>query len=517
MILRTLNKYLAIKKDTRDLYDSYNKLSKEDNKILMKLTLNPSRNKKELDRWGVEAFGPFNYYQSLKKIHDAGLLYLGRIGNKPPAYLLPREIDAVVTEDLLTEEDEQQNHSDSYYFSLSHFFQEFLLQINYYIQGEGNTTFLDENQDQDTKKALSSIVSEIFCNGTSYVSWMVDNSLDNLLESVFLRFVQKYILDEVDYSNFKNMKSWFYGRPITESHFSGFQEQKVIWERIQSCSVFKECKEELGILELINQHGNIEAIHLQSKEWLLPRYNDPAFLYRACIFSEIIGTGQTMHVTLTEKSVQNGKKHATLNDWSNLTKDLSLVQEDKEALWWLGRRPIIKHGTFIFYEIKVPSLLNQLFKEALKMLSEYDIFKVETGVLISSYKIKEWEEFLDSVNFPLKEYTAEDEIDKEQTVTMKFTAIEVPEEWEQINNLPPINFQLMSYRENMKARLIRQSQALKLPVIYENTNGDKQKVEIKTLSFQGEKSIMKTFNGEEVDLLDVKRLAILDPSKELSK
>ncbi|WP_158235044.1 hypothetical protein, partial [Pseudomonas sp. 2822-17] len=96
-------------------------------------------------------------------------------------------------------------------------------------------------------------------------------------------------------------------------------------------------------------------------------------------------------------------------------------------------------------------------------------------------------------------------------VTITLMPVDSPNEWKEIENLSPVVFKLMSYKENMLARMIRQSQALKLPIIYEDFDGNNNLIEVKSLSFQGDSAFVRTFTGDRIDLGEMKRVAIVNP------
>ncbi|MBU9711243.1 hypothetical protein [Evansella tamaricis] len=471
--------------------------------------------KKELDKLGAEKFGPFQYYRALEELYYHGVIHVGKNMGEP-FYVIPREMEKLIIEEDWKKAEEQElgKREKEYWFNMHKFFQSILLQINSYFQNKSTSEELSEDYDNALKESVQTLFN---VQGEKSVNEKVDLQLDDYLEDIFFEFLARAIFKKEGHKvNFKKLKCWLYGNSVSETDFFSIvpEGDGSSWERITNCPFFTSDEVVLS-LETFIANDITEVVHLHSSEWFLLSGNSPAFLWEICLFSTIKSIGQTIHVQFSKESVQKGKKNgATLKNWNHVKKVLQ-QDEGNMANWWEETKPIEKCGDYVLYKITSPSLVSQLYKEAKNIFGNEFVLKLDKGLLIESDHLGQWEKFLESSSLPVGNRKETTEENREEPIDLiDHCPVLSPMEWKGAEQLPPVSFKLMAYKENMLTRMLRQSQALKLPVTIETYSGETKIVEIKHLTFQGNTSYVKTYSGEKLELPQIKRVAIVDPKEE---
>ena len=479
----------------------WSRLSLAERKHLRWLVFSADKERIKTDEAGVVLFGPYTYHRSLYNLMKSNCLIL-MAGKQNSFYVIPREMDHFIVEAEAGNSD--RNTIDKVWFHLSLFQTYFLLFCNWKVQGP--STFiqeLDENSFEELNSFFSSIIPETGDQAAALL-WKLENCLDDLMEEYALKYIQDKTT--VDISDAKRL---LYGDGLVINHTN--LEMSLFFKTEQCKTTLLNLKEHSSLI------GG--ATSLQQRNWLFPLETNPAFLLKALIFSEVMSVGQMIHLEFTEKSVLNGKD--ALGNAEELWQDLldlmpiaNTELEELESIWTISN-PIEKTGPFFYYSVSSPPLLRLLSKEAAVQCGKVNVISVEQGIFISEDKQKKWEEYLQSLNMSYVHKENEKEKIKNCEVTFSIADYRgiLLKEWEDVQRLPSVSFQLMQYKENMKARLIRQSQALKLPVMIEEDDNRKKIVEVKSLQFHSENTVVETYDGLLIPLNNITRLALINPQK----
>ncbi|MCD8509263.1 MAG: hypothetical protein LRY73_04815 [Bacillus sp. (in: Bacteria)] len=475
--------------------------------LLRWLSLNLNKRESVVDEKGVQTFGPFKYYTTMRELHGREQIYLMEWG-KEAHYVIPREIDRELTMEFIGEKGEREE--DTVYFCVEHFQLYLFLYLNSVIQ----------NLEEQPLLRRFPVIHKWFWERAEELVKMDGKTLFHWLFHGGDDFIEHYVMDLFSSLSEKNrghlaMTYWkeaLYGCPIKKSEFNPFKE-KGLGELMESPFVGKSVGFTLLDLEMKGETVQ-DAVPLHTTEWLFPIKANPFLLCSVMLFGNVESIGQMVHLQFSKETVNAGKKaHVASFTWEPFLEELFHYHgEDLQELWKEGKPIIKKQETFVFYEIRNKELLNHLIKEGNTKFANL-VFPSEQGIFVKDSAVKNWERLLKDADLPVREESGS----IKKAIHLKPSAKQrsfLPKEWGELNQLSSVSFQLMNYKENMAARIVRQSQAFQLPVIMEEKDGSIFAAEVKTLQFNGGQGEIETFHGNRIKLGDIKRLAIYHPSEE---
>ncbi|MDG5788316.1 hypothetical protein QA612_12520 [Evansella sp. AB-P1] len=514
MFINHLNQILQDEKYKIDISNAYENLTDEEKKVLEWLSLVINKKKSVVDELGINQFGPYFYYSTMNRLMQKDLMF-ELIDKGKVYYVIPRELDLhILNEEKNKNNKLRLNNKKLSFFNIKLFQMLLLLYLHHQIQ-EGSKD-LNHDLDAAMNKWFSEKAAEIMQNmNVNDVCNSLENNPDDFVEYYAFQFFQNMLQHSGPYSPLF-VKKIIWGSPIQ------LEEE----EKLNQCIVKQLEDNDLLISTSEGQDSSLffgelteEIIHLQGFQWLVSTKLPLVTIWRILVISEVLSVGQMLQVSISPVTIEKSKKmKVSVRLWKKTSELLPVPNEQqREQLekMWEDPTLLVKRNHFVLYEVKSPTLLKELGKSAKKFLNGGEFFIHESGIFVSQSSVIQWEKYVKSASLPIKEAetlaTDSKEMNKFNINSPKKM---VPNEWREVNQLPETSFQLMMYKENMIARLIRQSQALKLPILIEDVDNMKFVAEINTLKFKPNESVAITYKGHHINLQQIKRLAILHPEKE---
>ncbi|SDY76929.1 hypothetical protein SAMN05421736_103255 [Evansella caseinilytica] len=494
----------------------WNSLVESEKTVLKWFALLSVREKQKVDELGVGCFGPYYYFSSMNSLRKKTLIS-SITRSRETVYSLPREVDRETVRKIIgTFRDVGSRQSSCRSFDLLAFRNTFCFFLNRQFQGKETPACSPFVILNDVQKAFFHQYAKKFATSlpAAELDWLIRYQVDDVLEELLLNYFSKVIFQGELRENGKLLvKKSLYGWSIPEKecrNLTGSPEEK---RRLEEDPFFVAEKTDYCVNRLGDETAGVEdSFHLHGEEFVFPLDIHLGQFWKVLLFGEITSVGQRFHIRFTAESIKNGK---ALEPSPAVWQAFLAVPPLKTAAasltsLWQEEEAVLKKGQYSFYEINAASLRAGLTKEAAVRLGEEHIVCHESGVFIAANKQGEWEKWLQSLSITLGEAGVALKAREEIHVKMANEEL-VPKEWQEVNRLSEMTFQLMAYKENMTARLIRQSQALKLPVIVENHCGRRQIVEVKSLMLQAGSSYLVTYSNEKIPLAELRRIALVRP------
>ncbi|WP_041808258.1 hypothetical protein [Evansella cellulosilytica] len=478
--------------------DTWNNLTKEEGELLSWFMLEMDKRKNVIDKHGTESFGPFYYYFYMNKLYEKKLLFQIEIGNEL-FYTIPREMD-----EYFTTKRYKKITGNTYSFDMRVFLVHLLKHFNEVIHQNG------DNREGNDPYHLHTVVHFLKKHDLAVLSEWVRLNPDDFFESITIHYLS-HLFNRDDKDAILLFKEMLYGHSFSfYDAINTMDDQNDIVEY----PFFINGKPSSCIDSLMEKRKDYDGIvRLNESEFLIPSDAPISLLWSITLFAQIKSIGQMLHVSFSNDSVQQAKKHRVpYSLWDDCLDSLKLEStSEKQSMkqYWEMAHPIVKRDVYIFYEISTKALLHQLKKEVVNEFGAHCVVEHEEGLFILESISEKWERLLKKSSLTFKERLTEEKDNSDNKV---FRKVDIePDEWQEVDRLSAVSFQLMSYKENMMARLIRQSQALKLPILIETSNKEKFIVEVKTLNFQANNANILTYKGYEMSIQQIHRLAIVHP------
>ncbi|MFA9557335.1 hypothetical protein ACERII_08535 [Evansella sp. AB-rgal1] len=511
MFTKYINCYINREIKEEKLLDSVDKLTTNETDTLEWLVCLLHKKKDFVDQHGMEKFGPHSYFTTMEKLISYDLVFPMKFGDKVD-YIVPREIEKLIVD----------KHSNSI-LSVSKTSNEFvtfdfryLISSILLIMHEDKKELLSKEYNDELSTWLLKQADSLSHHSKSDLYEWFQVGYDDIFEPIALEYLQRVLELGSNSTELRVIKQLIFGRSVGIEHFERLLKSKWIKDRVNECP-FLFFRNQATILDPF-EHD--DAMYIQGNEWILPVRFQPAKLWNVLQFCSVLSTGQMIHVRLVSELVQKRKKERVpLKLWEEAVTCLPVDKEgERERMhsFWEGASPVVKVGEFVLYEIKNEALLEHLTKDALTQYGKGVVIPNSNGVLIDAAITSDWENQLKAASIELTSaVTVKDEEVRGtgRVAVQHINEPNIPLEWCEVDRLPPVSFQLMSYKENMIARLIRQSQALKLPICIEDKGGDTFTAEIKTLRFESSDADVKTYKGNVIPLYNIRRVAIAHPRK----
>lgn len=472
--------------------------------LLRWLSFRVDKTESAVDKSGVQTFGPFQFYTAMSELYGKDLVHVMVRGSEPH-YVIPREVDY-----RLTMEEKRENSDASVYFNMEQFQLYLFLYWNSLIQGNEEEFLLKDFPQLhewflDQAETLYKIM-----DGKTLADWLFHGE-DDFMERYALHFFTYISGQKQSGLVMKNWKEALYGQAIRKDELTTSKDLLKEW---MYSPLFKETAG-LSLLDLEGKdHSVAEAVPLHNNEWLFPVKTNPMYLFAATTFGKVISSGQMIHLKYSKETVAKGKKVAEASlFWEEFQQQLMHYHGvDMQELWAGGDIILKKQEVFVFYQISDQQLLEHLVKVGNAKLS-IPVVQSENGIFINESFVSKWEKFLKETDLSVRE----EEVfilKNERRAPIGIQRTFLPKEWEELNKLPSVNFQLMSYKENMAARIVRQSQAFQLPLVMEDKEGNIFAAEVRTLQFNAGQGEMETYQGNRIKLKELKRLAVYHPTSD---
>ncbi|WP_134163561.1 hypothetical protein [Evansella clarkii] len=476
-------------------------------KVLRWLATLPDLDRKIVDKTGSAVHGPYRYHQALCRLIQSECIYLLKTKGAE-YYCIPRELDHYIFNQFFSWEKPSAN---TVYFDITSFLFNFLLFVSRRIGSENKRSPVNNGGliFNEFDSVFSEELKEISRDPGKLIQYLRfgPDSIAEHFAGIYLR--EKAVKKDM------NVKHLLYGNEVPASLFSSRGE-------LTELPFFTSVMPEAALHMFRNYFdSSAKGIPLPDNEWLFPLNTEPSHLFILLTFSDLVSTGQMLHIKFTESSIKEGERVFTDPSpfWNEI---LSSFAYDKAVLDELERlakknASVVNKGSFVYFKINSSSMRNTLMKKAVMNVGKEFVIQAEEGIFIAAEKAAVWEEYLEQedISFTcdrIEEAAERKELEKPFTAG-KYEDVQL-DEWKGARRIPEASFKLTSYRENMKARMIRQSQALKLPVIIELSDGSQIVEEVKTLKYQTEEAGIETYSGRSLSLAHIQRLAITHPGSE---